>query len=115
MTTKLLNQRQARWSEFLSWLNFQIVYRPEKQGRKPDALIKRSQDLPEERNEHFLYQSQTMLKQEYLTGFSAYYLSNLVAEQEVQLRTSKDTLRKPWLFLNMPVPCDKSDSACLNP
>lgn len=30
MTTKFLNQRQARWSEFLSRFNFKIVYRPGK-------------------------------------------------------------------------------------
>jgi RNase H-like domain found in reverse transcriptase len=29
-TTKLLNRRQARWSEFLSRFNFRIVYRPGK-------------------------------------------------------------------------------------
>jgi hypothetical protein len=28
MTTKLLNQREARWSQFLSQFNFKIVYRP---------------------------------------------------------------------------------------
>ena len=30
MTTKLLNQRQARWNEFLSWFNFHITYHPRK-------------------------------------------------------------------------------------
>ncbi|KAG0159950.1 hypothetical protein PDIDSM_7477 [Penicillium digitatum] len=44
-TTKLLNRRQARWSEFLSRFNFKITYRPGKQGAKPDAL---TGDLPEE-------------------------------------------------------------------
>ncbi|KAH7478801.1 Transposon Tf2-9 polyprotein [Fusarium oxysporum f. sp. matthiolae] len=39
-TTKLLNRRQARWSEFLSRFNFQITYRPGKQGVKPDALTR---------------------------------------------------------------------------
>jgi reverse transcriptase-like protein len=37
MTTKLLNQRQIRWSEFLSRFNFRIVYRPGVQGGKPDV------------------------------------------------------------------------------
>ncbi|KAG0160840.1 hypothetical protein PDIDSM_8371 [Penicillium digitatum] len=40
-TTKLLNRRQARWSEFLSRFNFKITYRPGKQGAKPDALTRR--------------------------------------------------------------------------
>lgn len=46
MTTKLLNQRQARWNEFLSRFNFRITYRPGKQGAIPDALSRRAQDRP---------------------------------------------------------------------
>jgi len=45
-TTKLLSRRQARWAEFLSRFDFQIRYRPGKQGAKPDALTRRSRDLP---------------------------------------------------------------------
>jgi hypothetical protein len=46
MTTKQLSRRQARWSEFLSRFNFVVKYRPGKLGAKPDALTRRSQDLP---------------------------------------------------------------------
>ena len=53
MTSKLLNRRQARWAEFLSRFNFKITYRPGKQGGKPDALTRRSGDLPEEGDETF--------------------------------------------------------------
>src|SRR5438874_10841329 len=42
MSTKLLNRRQARWSEFLSRFDFRITYRLERQCTKPDALIRRS-------------------------------------------------------------------------
>lgn len=66
MTTKLLNRRQARWSEFLSRFNFKIIYRPGKQGAKPDALTRRSEDLPKEGDERLLHQSQTVLKKENL-------------------------------------------------
>jgi hypothetical protein len=61
-TTKLLNRRQARWSEFLSRFNFTITYRPGKQGAKPDALTRRSEDLPKEGDERLLHQSQVVLK-----------------------------------------------------
>jgi len=61
-TTKLLNRRQARWSEFLSRFNFKINYRPGKQGEKPDALTRRSEDLPKEGDERLRHQSQVMLK-----------------------------------------------------
>ena len=57
MTSKLLNRCQARWVEFLSRFDFKITYRPRKQGGKPDALTRRSGDLPEEEDE--TYQNQT--------------------------------------------------------
>jgi hypothetical protein len=40
-TTKLLNRRQARWSEYLSQFNLIIRFRPSKLGTKPDALTRR--------------------------------------------------------------------------
>jgi len=40
-TTKVLTQRQARWSEFLSAFNLLIRFRPGKQGEKPDVYPKR--------------------------------------------------------------------------
>jgi RNase H-like domain found in reverse transcriptase/Reverse transcriptase (RNA-dependent DNA polymerase)/Integrase zinc binding domain/Integrase core domain/Chromo (CHRromatin Organisation MOdifier) domain/Aspartyl protease len=46
MTTKQLTHRQTRWAEYLSRFDFKIMYRPGKQGQKPDALTRRSQDLP---------------------------------------------------------------------
>ncbi|KAG0156085.1 hypothetical protein PDIDSM_3261 [Penicillium digitatum] len=54
-TTKLLNRRQARWSEFLSRFNFKITYRPGKQ-----------EDIPKEGDERLAHQSQTVLKKENL-------------------------------------------------
>jgi hypothetical protein len=68
-TTKLLNRRQARWSEFLSRFNFKIIYRPGKQGAKPDALTRRSEDLPKEGDERLLHQSQVVLKKANLDDF----------------------------------------------
>jgi hypothetical protein len=55
MLTKKLNQRQARWSEFLSCFNFNIVYWPGKQSVKPDSLTRRSEDLPKEGDERLLH------------------------------------------------------------
>ena len=40
-TTKLLNCRQAQWSEFLSQFNLIIRFRPGKLGTKSNALIRR--------------------------------------------------------------------------
>jgi hypothetical protein len=67
MTTKELNCCQACWAEFLSEFNFKIMYRPGKQGEKPDILTRRSQDLPkgfsDERQKH---QFQTLLQADHL-------------------------------------------------
>ena len=62
MSTKLLNRRQVRWSEFLSRFNFKIIYRPGKQGLKPDALTRRSEDLPKKGDQRLTHQSQIILK-----------------------------------------------------
>ena len=70
MSTKLLSRRQARWSEFLSRFNFKIVYRPGKAGVKPDALTRRSGDLPkggDKYDEHTKFQYQVVLKPQNLT------------------------------------------------
>jgi len=40
-TTKVLTQRQARWSEYLSQFNLVIRFRPGCLGTKPDALTRR--------------------------------------------------------------------------
>jgi hypothetical protein len=47
-TTKLLNRRQARWSEYLSQFNLVIRFRPGKLGTKPDALTRRWDVYPKE-------------------------------------------------------------------
>ena len=63
MTTKQLSRRQVRWSEFLSRFDFTIMYWPGKQGEKPNALTRRSGDLPsEEGDEQLHYQRQAVLK-----------------------------------------------------
>jgi len=46
MTTKELNERQARWMLELSQYNFKIEYRPGNEGGKPDTLTRREGDLP---------------------------------------------------------------------
>jgi hypothetical protein len=63
MTTKRLSRRQARWSEFLSRFDFRLTCRPGAQEGKPDALTRRSSNLPQndedERQQHI---NQTVLR-----------------------------------------------------
>jgi transposase InsO family protein len=46
-TTKILSQRQVRWSEFLSQFNFRIIYRPGARAIRPDALSRKPGDRPD--------------------------------------------------------------------
>jgi len=62
MSTKLLNRRQARWSEFLSRFDFKIIFQPQKSGGKPDALTRRSGDLSMEGDERLVANQQAVLK-----------------------------------------------------
>jgi len=45
MTKMMLNCRQARWSEFLTRLDFEIVYTPGNSDGQADALTRRLGDL----------------------------------------------------------------------
>ncbi|ETN72937.1 hypothetical protein NECAME_18601, partial [Necator americanus] len=62
MQKQNLNRRQACWTVFLSRFNYKIDYRPGKAGGKPDALTRRSGDLPKEGDERLQHQSQVMIK-----------------------------------------------------
>jgi len=76
MSMKLLNRQQARWFEFLSPSDFRIVYRPGKAGGKPDALTRRSGDLPKEGDERLLANQQAVLKPHNVTGLALHALEN---------------------------------------
>jgi hypothetical protein len=64
MMTKLLNQHQACWSQFLSQFNFEIIYHPGTTGSKLNALTPRSGDLPKEGDDHCLVNQTTIIKPE---------------------------------------------------
>lgn len=46
-TTKELNRRQTRWSEFLADFNFQIIYRKGSENGRADALSRRADHMEE--------------------------------------------------------------------
>jgi hypothetical protein len=62
MSTKLLNHRQTCWAEYLSHFNFKIIYRPGKAGGKPDALTRRSGELPQGGDKCLTEQQKAVLK-----------------------------------------------------
>ena len=63
-TKRQLNQRQVRWSGFMAQFPWYAEYRPGKLGGKPDALTRRSGDLPKEGDERLAERVQTLLKPE---------------------------------------------------
>ena len=67
MSSKRLSRCQARWSKFLSRLNFKISYRPGAQC-KANALTKRSQDLLSDSDPHQDFMEQVMLKPKNLSS-----------------------------------------------
>ena len=99
-SSKELSRRQARWSEFLSRFNYFITYRPGKAGGKPDALTRRSGDLPREGDKsdpRHLHQHQTILKR-----------NNLA--QEIQDEYAQDPLNLASLSLSMAIPVTPASS-----
>ena len=90
-TTKLLNRRQARWSEFLSRFNFVITFRPGRQGAKPDALTRRSEDLPREGDDRLQHQSQVVLKTHNLDPVLRLQTMRLPEDLETLLTQGYDT------------------------
>jgi len=59
MTTKQLNQRQARWAEILSEFYFKICYRPGKQNEKADTLTRRGYET--EAQDHAKHANRTQI------------------------------------------------------
>jgi transposase InsO family protein len=47
-TVRRLNERQMRWSHWLSRFNYEMHYRPGKLAARPDALSRREQDMPQD-------------------------------------------------------------------
>jgi hypothetical protein len=80
MSTKTLNRRQVRWAEYLSRINFVIIYRPGKQGGKRDPLTRISGDLPDETDERLRHQAQTVLKRENIDCKLSLFASSLSNE-----------------------------------
>ena len=62
MSSKLLNRRQARWSEFLSRFNFEITYRPGSMNNRAAAFTRRSGDVHKEGDNRRQFQWQTVFE-----------------------------------------------------
>ena len=86
MKSKLLNRRQARWSEFLSRFNFVISYTPGSMNSRADGLTRRSGDLPADRGDGEVHATQVVLKPHNLDV----QLAPAISAAPVQLRDAND-------------------------
>lgn len=93
MTTKRLDGRQVRWSEFAFQFNFKIIFQPGKQRGKLDTLTKRSGDLSKEGDERLLHQSQVVLKRKNLDS-KVRLLSGSLSNEPCKEGTPFETLQK---------------------
>jgi hypothetical protein len=67
MTTRKLSEKQIRWSLTFSQFRFQLKFRAEKKAQRPDALLRREQDMPGgEEDEHFKNRINQLLKDKWL-------------------------------------------------
>jgi len=99
MTKKLLNGRQAQWSEFLTWFDYRIVNRPGKSHGKADALTRRPGDLPEGGDERLKDMEQVVLKSHNLPEQLRISPNDLPA-QEVPLISdcfAQPCVNDPWV------------------
>jgi hypothetical protein len=87
MMTKLLNQCQAHWSQFLSQFNFKIVYHPSTAGGKLDTLTRRSGDLPKVGDDYSLENQTIIIKPENILQLSAMAMLTPATPVLVQLFT----------------------------
>jgi hypothetical protein len=105
MSTKLLNHHQTHWAEYLSRFNFKIVYCPGKAGGKPDALTRRSGDLPEGGDECLVEQQKAVLKPHNLpdelqiSAIRSPSNTQLPLNQELAEATANDTFAQKILSI----------------
>jgi hypothetical protein len=87
-TTRTLNRRQARWSNFLADYDFQIVFRPGTKHGKADALSRRSEFEIRPGDEAYDQQSQCMLQPNQLQLFAT---SHMVMDESLLDAIAADT------------------------
>lgn len=72
MTSRMCNERQIRWSQFLSNFDFRIDFRPGNQAARPDALSRREQDMPQGSDDERLKNRELkLIKDSWLLGVSS--------------------------------------------
>jgi predicted aspartyl protease len=107
MTTKQLNQRQARWAEVLAEFYFTIAYRPGPKNVLADTLSRREQDVGTQQDIGRVYRTQTLLTPDLLDPRITAELAPLViaplavTSSGTLLSPAQEAPREPSLPLNL--------------
>ena len=106
MTSKKLVERQIRWSQFLSEFKFKLKFRAGKHGPVPDALSRKTQDVPIEKDDPRLKERNFKLVQDdwllSLEHNDAIDVSHFTMLQEKKIPEGNDifinsSLQKLWI------------------
>jgi hypothetical protein len=89
-TTRIFNQRQARWSNFLADYDFEIIFRPGAQHGKADALSKRLEFEIQPGDAAYAQQSHPLLQTDQIHLFATYMLTDESLLNAVATDTSTD-------------------------
>jgi hypothetical protein len=84
MSKRLLNRRQARWAQFVSTFDYEIVCRHRKSNGKADALTRWPGDQPEWSDEGLKTMEQVVLKPQYLPEQLQILANDLKKERSIQ-------------------------------
>ena len=90
MTTRKLTERQVRWSLVLARYNFTIRHIKGIANERADALSRREQDMPDDRDERILARESQLIKPEWISRGSTMRAS-LVQTRSQQDRQGQDT------------------------
>jgi hypothetical protein len=89
--SRTLNQRQARWSIFLTDYDFEIIFQPGSQHVKADALSRRPDLALCPGDEAYTQQSCSLLKPDQLQLSATFMLHDENLLQEIAKATKTDT------------------------
>ena len=106
MTKKRLNERQVQWKQFLSQFDFKIVYRPGKEGGKPNALTRGPGYLPTENDERNTQMKQILLPEHYFEKIKIEAME-LTKFQDKNRDMIRNAYRKDQQILNIKNALDK--------
>jgi hypothetical protein len=110
MTTRKLSEKQIRWSLTFFQFRFQLKFRAGKKAQRPNALLKKEQDMPGgKKDERFKNRINQLLKDKWL--LPKYWLKKKSEFVQIQItrtesKKSTNTTGTPVNNKRIPKGCD---------